>query len=296
MGNSISAEQALFDANDAVVKFGIDLYMTSDAYQADSKKNVKYQHSFIDLDQDQGDTCWNDMSDKKENGRCASNADNRPKRSIYTLEYFHEDSDDSLPPMVLVHGFAQSAAQYYAMGPALANEYKGRVYVIDMFGCGLSTRDPWPHEVGPDCPIGSFCYHSVLVASYLMWSSTLSIQYSFLSYPTILQITSITHNQYTNILISTSYIDVAENYFVDALEAWRLSMKIAKLILVGHSLGGFLSAYVDGGVHASDGGRCPLVQRGHFWYNQLSESVCVFLCVAFLLLSYAHSTANHKPP
>lgn len=33
-----------------------------------------------------------------------------------------------------------------------------------------------------------------------------------------------------------------EDQFVDSLEKWRETMKLEKIVLVGHSLGGFLSA------------------------------------------------------
>lgn len=37
-------------------------------------------------------------------------------------------------------------------------------------------------------------------------------------------------------------IDTAENYFVDALEAWRTQLGLESLVLVGHSIGGYTAA------------------------------------------------------
>jgi len=67
---------------------------------------------------------------------------------IHTLVYTHPRSDLTLPPLVLIHGYSQSASQYYATAPALAAGYRGQVVCIDHIGCGLSTRDKWDGGFG----------------------------------------------------------------------------------------------------------------------------------------------------
>ncbi len=37
-------------------------------------------------------------------------------------------------------------------------------------------------------------------------------------------------------------VETAENFFIDSLESWREQQRIEKMTLVGHSLGGYLSA------------------------------------------------------
>jgi pimeloyl-ACP methyl ester carboxylesterase len=72
---------------------------------------------------------------------------------IHTLHYYHDQTSDDCkthPPLVLIHGFSQSAAQYFATSPILANEYQGHVYAIDKLGCCLSTRDEWTGGYGSE--------------------------------------------------------------------------------------------------------------------------------------------------
>lgn len=42
--------------------------------------------------------------------------------------------------------------------------------------------------------------------------------------------------------MNSLYISQVEHFFVDSLEKWRERMGLPKMVLVGHSLGGFLSA------------------------------------------------------
>jgi len=69
---------------------------------------------------------------------------------IHTLVYSHPLTDMTLPPLVLVHGYSQSASQFYAAAPALAAGYSGQVVCIDHIGCGLSTREKWLGGTGAD--------------------------------------------------------------------------------------------------------------------------------------------------
>ena len=68
----------------------------------------------------------------------------------------------------------------------------------------------------------------------------------------------------------------------------ELLLSIYNLTLTNHPINNtqlqlfsYDNRYVDGGVHASDGGRCHPSIRGDI-YNLLPLSVCVFLCVTYL--------------
>jgi len=107
---------------------------------------------------------------------------------IHTLVYTHSHTNLVLPPLVLVHGYSQSASQFYAAAPALATRYPGQVVSIDHIGCGLSSRDKWEGGVG-----------------------------------------------------DSSDLRMAEALFVDSLEQWRAVQGYERMVLCGHSMGGYTS-------------------------------------------------------
>ena len=67
---------------------------------------------------------------------------------IHTLKYTHNNTSEKHTPLVLIHGYAQSASQFYATAPLLSSSYQGPVYAIDKMGCNLSTRRPWTGGFG----------------------------------------------------------------------------------------------------------------------------------------------------
>jgi pimeloyl-ACP methyl ester carboxylesterase len=111
---------------------------------------------------------------------------------IHTQEYYRNSTDMSNTPLVLIHGYAQSASQFYATAPALASEYNGPVVAIDQIGCGLSTRNKWLGGFGPDSNVKeaesifvealekwrvSMKYEKVILCAHSMGAYT-SVRYS----------------------------------------------------------------------------------------------------------------------
>ena len=108
--------------------------------------------------------------------------------------------------VVLTHGFGGGAGMFYKTLSFLDSEYKGKsgksIYAIDWLGMGRSSRP----------------------TSGLM---------SGKGYP---QRSVFSRNQ------AEEVSDEAIDYFVQSLEMWREAVGICKMQLIGHSLGGYLSA------------------------------------------------------
>ena len=121
MGNTISPEQQLRTATENLLDFGITWFQNTDVYKA-AKQSISYRSFFVDLD-----------------GEAEEGVTKDTKRKIYTVHHYHKNTNYEKLPLVLIHGYSQSAAQFFGASPALANEYDGPVYAIDLYGCGLSS-------------------------------------------------------------------------------------------------------------------------------------------------------------
>jgi pimeloyl-ACP methyl ester carboxylesterase len=175
MGNAISPEEQLKKATEDLLDFGLAWFENTNVYKKKRNK-ISYRGFFVDL-----------------GGEENAGSGKARKRQIYTVHHSHKGTNYDKLPLVLVHGYSQSAGQFFGAAPAIANEYEGPVYSIDMYGCGLSSRPPWTLGYGDDVAL-----------------------------------------------------DVAEGYFIDTLEEWRAKMNFKKVILCGHSIGGYLSvAYAE---------------------------------------------------
>ncbi|KAI3643116.1 hypothetical protein MP228_012671 [Amoeboaphelidium protococcarum] len=111
--------------------------------------------------------------------------------------------------LVLTHGYGSGLGMYYRMFPYLSfapDNYK--VYSFDLLGMGLSSRVALPPKV---CKSKSEVQNSV-------------------------------EQDLDENLRDFDMDDVqkVEKYFVDSMEKWRVSMGIDKMVLGGHSLGGYL--------------------------------------------------------
>eukprot|EP00529_Nitzschia_sp_RCC80_P022675 CAMPEP_0113498148 /NCGR_PEP_ID=MMETSP0014_2-20120614/31002_1 /TAXON_ID=2857 /ORGANISM="Nitzschia sp." /LENGTH=486 /DNA_ID=CAMNT_0000392121 /DNA_START=116 /DNA_END=1576 /DNA_ORIENTATION=+ /assembly_acc=CAM_ASM_000159 len=129
-----------------------------------------------------------------------------------TIHGVHVESKGSQPsasssaPLVLLHGYMNAGSYFYRNFGGLAKYYQN-IYAIDMLGWGLSSR-PSFEEID----------HT--------------------SNSTSSQIASATKEQQA--------ITTAEDFFVESLEAWRSHHKIDKMVLCGHSFGGYMSvAYTE---------------------------------------------------
>ena len=57
-------------------------------------------------------------------------------------------SSHTAPPLVVMHGYLNGTGIFYTVAPALAESWPGAVYVLDMAGCGLSSRPAWTGGFG----------------------------------------------------------------------------------------------------------------------------------------------------
>jgi pimeloyl-ACP methyl ester carboxylesterase len=83
---------------------------------------------------------------------------------IHTIESSMVDGKEApLFPIVLWHGFGQSAASWWQNLPGLTRAHKAPVYACDWLGVGLSSRPEW---VNGDCPIKT---EAMFVESMEQW-------------------------------------------------------------------------------------------------------------------------------
>ena len=130
----------------------------------------------------------------------------------YVLHGIHVQSSSTTTPapiqtpLVLLHGYMNGGVYFYRNFHTLSRYFQN-VHALDLLGWGASSRPPFP---------------------------------------------SIQTNDHNNNHINTpeeqalQSIRNAEDFFVESLEAWRKQQKLDKMILAGHSMGGYLSvAYCE---------------------------------------------------
>ena len=143
MGNSVSTDDMLRQANIKLFNFGIEWYKTANALKGTVRKNINYITENVLL-KSHGVDDSKDVENK-----------NIKYNQLYTAHFSHKETVDvkDKSPVVILHGHSQSAANYYAVLPVLTNKLNRHVFALDMLGCGLSTRDKWSHGFGEDCDL-----------------------------------------------------------------------------------------------------------------------------------------------
>ena len=136
----------------------------------------------------------------------------------YLIHGIHVTSDDKASsqtaPLVLLHGYMNGAAYFYRNLVGLSRHFSS-VYSLDLLGWGLSSRPKFSVSSSRDGASSS--------------SSSSSQQETLLRDDD-----------------SSQMVRAAEDVFVESLEAWRQVRGIPKMILCGHSMGGYLSvAYAE---------------------------------------------------
>lgn len=96
------------------------------------------------------------------------------QQHIHTLSYESTSTKSEVTPIVLIHGYAQSASQFYAAAPVLSKQYPGPVHAIDHIGCGLSTRDAWIGGFGNDSDLKKT--EAIFVDALEQWREAMGIE------------------------------------------------------------------------------------------------------------------------
>ncbi|RKP38860.1 Alpha/Beta hydrolase protein [Dimargaris cristalligena] len=128
------------------------------------------------------------------------------------------DSDDAAtleeradrPTLVVAHGFGTGLGIFFRNYEHLANHSGRRVFGIDWLGMGLSARPthlPWHKQ--RETPANAATEEPV------HWGTDEG---------------------------SAAQVRETEEFFVDSLERWREAMGISKMVLLGHSFGGYMTA------------------------------------------------------
>jgi len=125
-----------------------------------------------------------------------------------------EDHEDLQPgiPVVMGHGWGSGLGLFYRNFDAVASIPGVRLYAIDWIGMGRSSR----------CTFPKACFHVPRTShrgnAEAKKATTAEIREHELK-----------------------QVRRSEDFFIDALEQWRANLGLSKMILFGHSLGGYLS-------------------------------------------------------
>ena len=124
-------------------------------------------------------------------------------------------------PLVLLHGFGMGAAAYYKTLKGLAPHFS-EVYSLDWLGVGLSERPNFPVKGTPEQV--AVCMPAVLLQRFpAVGCATCSDGSVVVPVPAPVDVSP------------------AQDWFVVALEEWRIAMGLESFILAGHSLGAIIS-------------------------------------------------------
>lgn len=137
----------------------------------------------------------------------------------YTIHSIHITSNKNInsdenttsksdTPLILLHGYMNGASYFYRNWGGLSG-YFSNIHSLDWLGWGLSSRPVW------------------------------KLQPRLQEQITVTNVSGSSNDDKTGAA-------EAENVFVESLEAWRKANRIDKMILAGHSMGGYVSvAYTE---------------------------------------------------
>lgn len=130
---------------------------------------------------------------------------------------------DAEPKVIIVHGYGAGSAFFFQNVKALAQapvpspkgsgETGNRLFLLDWLGMGRSARVPFRPK--PDLLNDDSDSHESGIGA--QWPPG------------------------TPDRLTRRRVEAAEEFFLDSFEAWRRAMKIDRFILIGHSLGAYLS-------------------------------------------------------
>jgi len=98
-------------------------------------------------------------------------------------------------PLVLVHGYGGGIGMFYNSAPPLVDSWPGTVYVVDMLGCGLSSRPQWNRPV----------QSRVAAAKQILHTEQCTVNPNPITFRTG----------------KDCSVEEAEDFFVQGLERWR---------------------------------------------------------------------------
>ena len=119
------------------------------------------------------------------------------------------DTDEEHAPLVLLHGYCNGSLYFYRNFMGLSHYHFPRIFALDMYGWGLSSRP-----------------------TFDLTKLEADIQHAA--------------EDCKDTIKTKKKVTSAEKFFVESLESWRKHNNLSKMILAGHSMGGYLSvAYAE---------------------------------------------------
>lgn len=143
---------------------------------------------------------------------------------IHELSILNKENYDleTQKEIVLVHGYGASLGLFFNNFETFANLKNTSFHALDLLGFGLSSRPNFPKRKNPE----KYVFNHTAKKNVKDKDGN--------------EIEEIV-NQEISVKTSLGDVEIAENFFIDSLEAWRRAKKIERFTLIGHSLGGYLS-------------------------------------------------------
>lgn len=154
MGQSMTKEQRLRDAEKDILMFGAK-WCASEINRRDRKMTASYR--FDDVPTTQNRTMHTVQCE------IASESDD------ISVEFKETKNNVSREPLVLLHGYGGGVGNFYAVMPLIAERWSSKVFALDCFGCGISSR--------PSCStIDRVKMETLMVEELEMWRKSMGIE------------------------------------------------------------------------------------------------------------------------